>query len=177
MRKLTLSIIMTSTVLLPALGGIALAAQDRSALKIPDGLAFSDFRGYEDWRPIASSQVKDGIKVIAGNDAAIAAYRAGVPGGGKTFPEGSKFVKIEWSQAQNDKSPYFVMMPQQLMSVSFIEKDSKRFPKTHGWAYAQFVYDPARGELKPNGTGTECGYACHTLVANQDYIWTAYPPR
>jgi hypothetical protein len=63
------------------------------------------------------------------------------------------------------------------MSVSFIEKDSKRFPATHGWAYAQFVYDPATGDLKPNGTGIECGYACHTIVANQDYIWTAYPPR
>jgi hypothetical protein len=177
MKKISLPMIMISAVLLPVLGGIALAAQDRSMLKIPDGLAFSEFRGYEDWRPIAASQVKDGIKIISGNDAVINAYRAGVPGNGRAFPEGSKFVKIEWSQAQNTQSPYFVMMPQQLMSVSFIEKDSKRFPKTHGWAYAQFVVDPATGDLKPNGTGAECGYACHTIVANQDYIWTAYRPR
>ena len=30
-----------------AAGGLALAAQDRSTLKVPDGLAFSEFKGYE----------------------------------------------------------------------------------------------------------------------------------
>jgi hypothetical protein len=74
-------------------------------------------------------------------------------------------------------SPYAVTIPTRLMSLSFIEKDTKRFPKTHGWAYAQFLYDPATHTLKPNGTGSECGYACHTKVAAQDYIYTAYPER
>jgi len=27
------------------------------------------------------------------------------------------------------------------------------------------------------GTGAACGYACHTTVAAQDYIFTAYPKR
>jgi len=74
-------------------------------------------------------------------------------------------------------SPYAVNVPAELMSVSFIEKDLKRFPSTHGWAYAQFLYDPAAKALKANGTGAECGYACHTMVAKRDYIFTAYPPR
>ena len=158
-------------------GGIALAAQDRSTLKVPGGLSFSEFKGYETWQTVSVSQVKDGIKVISANAPMIAAYRSGLPAVGKTFPDGSKVVKIEWSQRQDTTSPYFVMVPDKLMSVSFIEKDLKRFPKTHGWAYAQFLYDPATHDLKPNGTGAECGYACHTGVAAKDYIFTAYPPR
>jgi hypothetical protein len=47
--------------------------------------------------------------------------------------KGSKIVKIEWLSKKNPVSPYFVMVPDTLKSVSFIEKNSKRFPDTHGW--------------------------------------------
>jgi Cytochrome P460 len=177
MPRPSLSTISICAVLLAVAGGIAFAAQDRYALKVPDGLAFSDFKGYEDWRNVAVSQVKDGIKIIAANPVMISAYRSGLPANGKTFPDGSKIVKIEWSQKQNTVSPYFVMVPDALMSVSFIEKDSKRFPNSHGWAYAQFKYDPATQTFTPSETGSQCGYACHTTVAAQDYIFTAYPNR
>jgi hypothetical protein len=166
------------TMVLPAvLTSIALAAQDRYTVKVPDGLALSEFRGYEDWRNVAVSQVKDGIKVVAANPVMISAYRSGLPADGKTFPEGSKIVKVEWTQKQDSVSPYFVMVPDALKSVSFIVKDSKRFPKTHGWAYAQFDFDPVAQTFKPSVTGTECGYACHTTVAARDYIFTSYPER
>lgn len=177
MPRASLSTISIGAACLSILVGVALAAQDRYTVKVPDGLAFSEFRGYEDWRYVAVSQVKDGIKVIAANPAMISAYRSGLPASGKTFPDGSKIVKIEWSQKQNTVSPYFVMVPDALMSVSFIEKDLKRFPNTHGWAYAQFAFDPATATFKASVTGTECGYACHTKVAAQDYIYTAYPNR
>jgi hypothetical protein len=107
----------------------------------------------------------------------ISAYREGVPGNGKLFPEGSKVVKIEWVKKKNAESPYFVEVPDTLKSLSFIEKDSARFPNTHGWAYAQFNYDAATDALTPSVTGAECGYACHTRVAAKDYIFTAYPKR
>ena len=177
MYRPLLSATAIAAVLFSSFGGTALAAQDRSKLKIPGGLAFSEFAGYEDWAVVAPSQVKDGIKIIAANKVMMKAYRSGLPANGKTFPEGSKVVKIEWAQTQNKVSPYFVMVPGALMSVSFIEKDSRRFPKSHGWAYAQFLYDPATRTLKPGATGSQCGYACHTAVAAQDYIFTAYPPR
>ena len=177
MKRASSRTILVATVFLSGLSGIAPAAQDRYTLTVPQGLAFSEFKGYETWQTVSVSQVKDGIKVISANAPMIAAFRNGLPTKGKTFPEGSKVVKIEWSQKQNTVSPYFVMVPNTLMSVSFIEKDSKRFPKTHGWAYAQFLYDPASRSFKPNGTGAECGYACHTVVAAQDYIFTAYPRR
>lgn len=162
---------------LGAAGGIALAAQDRNTLKVPDGLAFSEFKGYEDWPVVAPSQVKDGIKIIAANPTMMAAYRSGLPAAGKTFPDGSKVVKIEWSQKANPAAPYAVQVPNQLMNIAFILKDTKRFPKTHGWAYAVFDYDPATKALKPRGTGAECGFECHSKVAARDYIFTAYPGR
>ena len=159
------------------IGGLALAAQDWSTLQVPNGLAFSEFKGYDTWQPVAVSQTEHGIKVIAANDVMIEAYRSGVPGNGKLFPEGSKIAKIEWTFKKNPESPYFVNVPDTLKSLSFIEKDGKRFPNTHGWAYAQFEYDAASDTLKPSVEGAECGFACHSKVATQDYTYTAYPKR
>jgi hypothetical protein len=172
--------IVISMALLVAAGCLALAAQDRYTLKIPDGLAFSEFRGYETWQDVAVSQTETSLKVIAANDVMISAYRDGVPGNGKLFPDGSKITKIEWSFKKNTESPYFVNIPDTLKTVAFIEKDSKRFPSTHGWAYAQWAYDPATDTFKPSAlsaSGAECGYACHSKVSAQDYIFTAYPKR
>jgi len=160
-----------------ALGGMALAAQDRFTLKVPNGLAFSEFRGYETWQYVAVSQTENGLKVIAANSPMINAYRSGTPGNGKHFPEGSKIVKIEWTSKKNTESPYAVMVPDNLKSVSFIEKNTKRFPNTSGWAFAQFQYDVPSDTFKPIGNDAACGYSCHTAVAAKDYIFTAYPKR
>jgi hypothetical protein len=168
------------TVPMVVVGSLALAAQDRYALKIPDGLAWSEFRGYETWQNVAVSQTETSLKVIAANDVMMAAYRHGLPADGKFFPDGSKITKIEWSFKKNLVSPYFVNVPDTLKTVSFIEKDTKRFPDTHGWAYAQWAYDAATDTFKPSQldpSGAECGYACHTTVASRDYIFTAYPKR
>ena len=159
------------------IGVTLLAQQDRYTLKVPDGLAFSEFTGYDTWQTIAVSETKTSVKAILGNPTMIEAYKQGVPGNGKLFPEGSKTVKIEWLKKQNPESPYFVEVPDVLKSLSFIEKDSKRFPNTHGWAFAKFEYDAGSKEFKPTVTGSECGYTCHTKVASKDYIFTAYPIR
>jgi len=165
-------------VLAAGVSGGAAAAQDLAALKVPDGLSFSEFKGYEGWQAVAVSQTAESLKLISANRVMMQAYRAGLPASGKTFPEGSKIVKIEWSSRRNTVSPYFVMIPETLKSLSFIQKDSKRFPKTNGWGYAKFVFDPASGALRPSGRGTDCGHACHTAaVAAQDFIFTAYPHR
>lgn len=44
--------------LLAVLGGMAFAAQDRYTVQVPDGLAFSEFKGYEDWQTVAVSQTE-----------------------------------------------------------------------------------------------------------------------
>jgi hypothetical protein len=177
MTRNSSSVVVIIAVLAAVLGSMALAAQDKYTLKVPNGLAFSEFRGYENWQDVAVSQTENGIKVIVANPAMIKAYRDGIPGNGKHFPDGSKVAKIEWTSKKNPESPYFVIVPDTLKSVSFIEKDTKRFPDTHGWAYAQFLYDAASDTFAPNGSDAKCGYACHATVAAKDYIFTAYPKR
>lgn len=170
------AIAVTLAVLAVAAGG-AIAAQDRTTLKVPDGLSFSEFKGYESWADVAVSETKDQIKVISANPIMLAAFKNGLPAKGQTFPDGSKVVKIEWSHKPNPLAPYAVEVPDQLAALAFIEKDAKRFPKTHGWAYSVFAYDPATKTLKPQGKGADCGYACHTAASAQDYIFTRYPER
>ncbi len=175
MSRISLKVVASGVLFTAAAGALALAAHGQS--KSDAGLGLSEFKGYKDWAPVAPSQVPDGIKVIAANPVMIKAYRSGLPAAGKKFPDGSKVVKIEWSPVPNKASPYPVNVPGKLMSVAFIEKDLKRFPKSNGWAYAKYVPDPKSGQLKLDGPGNQCGYSCHSGVAAQDYIFTAYPPR
>ena len=169
---------MIIAVSLAVVGGMALAAQDKYTLQVPDGLAFYDFRGYEDWQVVSVSQTEDLLKVEVANPVMIDAYKAGVPGNGKPFPDGSKIAKIEWKPKKMTESPFSVRVPDTLQDVFLIEKDTKRFPDTKGWAYAVFDYDPASDTFKPDKTGVvNCGFACHTRVAAKDYIFTAYGKR
>jgi hypothetical protein len=82
-------------VLLGALGGIAVAAQDKYALQVPGGLAFSKFRGYQDWQTVAVSHNGNLIATILGNPAMIAAHEAGIPSNGEPFPDGAKLAKTD----------------------------------------------------------------------------------
>ena len=159
-----------------ALGGVAMAQQDRNTLTLGK-LSFGDFKGYENWKVVAVSQTDSQLKVILANDVMIDAYRKGLPAKGKIFPEGSKIVKIEWALKKSAQSPYPVNVPDTLQAVATIEKDSKRFPDTHGWAYGAFNYDTAKKTFAGQGSDAKCGYACHTRVSAQDYIYTAYPTR
>ena len=162
--------------LLTVLGSNALSA-DKYAVKGPNGLAFSEFRGFEDWAAVGVSQARDLIEVIVANPVMIKAYRAGVPGNGKPFPDGSKMAKIHWTTKKGTEPGNTATMPDALHDIDFMVRDSKRFSKTGNWGYAQFDYDTASETFKPNGTGASCGYACHTGVKDKDYVFTAYGKR
>ena len=165
-------------VALAALGGRIFAAQDKYTLSVPNGLAFSDFRGYENWQVVAVSQTEDLLKVMVANPTMIDAYRAGIPGNGKPFPDGSKIAKIQWKPKKSTEAPFFVRVPDNLKDVFFIEKNSQKFPGTKGWAYAVFDYDLSSDTFKPDASGVvTCGFVCHTTVAAKDYIFTAYGKR
>ena len=159
--------------------GVALGAQDKYTLQVPNGLAFSDFRGYEDWQVVSVSQTDELLKAMVANPVMIDAYKAGVPGNGKPFPDGSKIAKIEWKLKKSTEAPFSVNVPNTLQDIFLIEKDIKRFPDTKGWAYAVFDYDDtAPSKFKPDPTGVvNCGFACHTIVAKKDYIFTEYGTR
>jgi hypothetical protein len=170
--------IATIAVVLAVVGGIAWSAQDKYSLRLPNGLAFSDFRGYENWQVVSVSQTADLLKVMVANPTMIDAYRAGIPGNGKPFPDGSKIAKIEWKPKKMVEAPFLANVPDTLQDVFLIEKDSKRFPDTKGWAYAVFDYQPASDTFTPNPTGTvNCGFVCHTIVKDKDYIFHSYQKR
>ena len=162
---------------LVVLGDRAISAQDRYTMQVPDGLAFSEFRGYEDWQVIAVSQTGDLLIAILGNPEIIAAYQAGVPGNGKAFPDGSKMAKIHWNQKKSAEAPAPTLVPDTLHDIDFMVRDSKRFADSGNWGYAQFSYDAASDTFTPLGTGANCGFACHTIVKAKDYVFTAYPKR
>ena len=176
---------------LSVLVAVVMAAQDRYTVKVPNGLAFSEFRGYEDWQVVAPSETdaSNVMRVILANPVMMKAYREGIPGNGKPFPEGSKIAKIEWEPRKLTEAPFSAKTPDtvpgRLTEVEFIEKDSARFADTHGWGYAAFKYDAASdaftpvtpADKPPQRNDAKCGAACHNLAAAKDYIFTEYPKR
>lgn len=185
MRRIPFSLIAIVASVLAVLCGRAISAQDRYSVQVPDGLAFAEFRGYEGWQTVAVSQTDGVLAVILANPQMIDAYKAGIPGNGKPFPDGSKIAKIHWNAIKSAEAPNPTTVPGDLKNVDFIEKDSKRFPDSGGWGYAAFDYDTASdtfspatlADQPPQGHDAKCGYACHSLVAAKDYIFTAYPKR
>src|SRR6187551_3408817 len=107
--------------------GAAISAQDKYSVKVPNGLAFSEFKGYESWETISISQNGGLIATILGNPAMIDAYKAGIPGNGKPFPDGAKMAKIHWTPKKNEIAPGPPTVAGQLHDVDFMVKDSKRF--------------------------------------------------
>jgi hypothetical protein len=158
-----------------------LSAQDKYALRAPNGISFSEISGYETWQVIAPSYRIDNneLRVILGNPLMINAYKGGIPGNGKPFPDGSIVVKIGWSDR---KSPVFpaAFEPDVLKRVEFIVKDSKRFADASGWGYARFIFDAKTATYTPYGKDAtfaqEC-YQCHTIVKAKDFIFTGFPQR
>jgi hypothetical protein len=165
--------------------GAAISAQDRYTLKVPGGLAFSEFKGYELWQVISISHNGALMAVILGNPAMINAYKAGIPANGKPFPDGARMAKIHWNPKTNETAPGQPLVPNTLHDIDFMVKDSKRFADSGGWGYAEFEFDDATDAFRP-GTLTDqppqandakCGAACHTVAKNQDFVFTKFPKR
>ncbi len=165
--------------------GAALSAQDKNTVKIPGGLSFSEFKGYESWQVINLSQNGGAFAAILGNPAMIAAYQAGIPGNGKPFPDGAKMAKIHWVPKTNTVAPGPPTVAGELMNVDFMVKDSKRFADSGGWGYGVFEYDAATSSFRPGDAKSQppqandakCGAACHTIVKSRDYVFTEYARR
>ena len=161
-----------------AVGSWSVAAQGKYTLQAPNGLPFSDFRGYEDWQVVAVSQTDALLKVMVANPTMIAAYKAGIPSNGKPFPDGSKIAKIEWKPKKSTEAPFVVDVPDIFTQAFVIEKDSKRFPKSAGWGYAVFNYEAASDKFTADLKSlSDCGHACHTAVKAKDYIFHPYQKR
>ena len=176
-RQIKLTIVMAAS-MLTVVGGTVVYAQDKYSLVSPSGIAFSDFKGYEDWSVVSSARTDEVLKVIVANPIMIKAYKSGIPGNGKPFPEGSKIAKLQWSPKKSTEAPFVVDVPDVYKQAFVIEKDSKRFPKSAGWGYAVFNYDAATDKFAPDAASlSDCGHACHTAVKAKDYIFHPYQKR
>jgi hypothetical protein len=180
-RMLTIAII---TGVFAVMGDWAVFAQDKYTLKVPNGLAFSEFRGYEDWQVVSVSHNGDLLAAILANPVMIDAYRAGAPGNGKPFPDGAKLAKVHWDPKQMEGFPG-ATVPGTQHDVDFMVKDSKRFSDSGGWGWATFDYDAASDKFTPGtladhppqGNDAKCGFACHASVKTRDYVFTDYGHR
>ena len=165
--------------LLAVLGAVVYAQDgfDKYTLKSPSGIAFADFKGYEDWAVVSTARTEAELKVIVANPAMINAYKAGVPGNGQPFPEGSKIAKLQWKWKKSTEAPFVVDVPDVPTQAFVIEKDSKRFPQTGGWGYAVFNHDNATGRMTADAAKADCGHTCHVAVKSKDYIFHPYQKR
>jgi hypothetical protein len=175
-------IVATAVAVLAVLGATILNAQgqnnDKYSLKSPSGIAFSDFRGYEDWSVASSARTDEILKVIVANPTMIKAYKAGVPINGQAFPDGSMIVKLQWKLKKSTEAPFAVEVPDVFSQAFVMEKDSKRFAKSGGWGYAVFNYDATSDKFSADAKSpSDCGFACHTPVKAKDYIFHPYQKR
>jgi len=183
-----ITVVSLAVSILAVLGVRAVTAQDTGQAKynvrVPNGLAFSEFRGYESWQVISVSHNDKVMAVIVGNPAMINAYKSGIPGNGKPFPDGSKMAKVHWNPKKLEALPT-ATVPASLHDVDFMVKDSKRFADSGGWGWGAFRYNAAsdtftpadQTDMPPQANDAKCGLACHTIVKTRDYVFTDYGKR
>jgi cytochrome P460 len=184
-RSRTLLAVTSIVIIAAVFGGRAISAQDKYTVQVPNGLAFSEFRGYEGWQTVSISHAEELLAVILANPIMIDAYQAGVPGNGQPFPDGAKMAKIHWNPKKSETAPAPTTVPGTQHDVDFMVKDSKRFADSGGWGYAFFKYDTASdtftpatsADRPPQGNDAKCGFLCHTIVKKRDYVFTEYGHR
>ncbi|MFL5307837.1 MAG: cytochrome P460 family protein [Polyangia bacterium] len=185
MRTIAIALSTAALAVCLAFGARATSAPDRYAVKVPGGLGFAEFKGYESWQVVSISQNGKLVAAILGNPTIIEAFKAGIPANGKPFPDGSRMAKIHWVPKQNENAPGPPTVPGTLHDVDFMVKDNARFKAVGGWGYGAFRYDAASGAFTPattedhppQGHDAACGVACHTKAKARDFVFTEYANR
>ena len=181
-------VVVLAVSVLTVLGGRAVFAQDtgpaKYTVRVPNGLEFSEFKGYESWQLISISHSEKLLAATLGSPEMIKALQSGIPGNGQPFPDGAKMAKIHWNPKKQETFPT-TAIPGAQHDVDFMVKDSKRFADSGGWGWGAFKYDagsdsftPATtADTPPQGNYAKCGLACHTIVRTKDYVFTEYARR
>jgi hypothetical protein len=177
MKRRTGVTVASAAAVLAAASAVAVFAQEKYSLVTPSGIAFADFRGYEDWAVVSSARTDQVLKVIVGNPVMIKAFKAGVPLNGQRFPDGSKIVKLQWKPKKSTEAQFPVDVPAVFTQAFVMEKDSKRFAASGGWGYALFNYDSATNRFVADPSPSNCGLSCHIVVKAKDYIFHPYEKR
>ncbi len=148
MKRKSIGVVAVVALFLSVLVALVSAAQDKYTLKVPGGLAFAEFKGYESWQVVSISHDPPLMAAILANPVMIKAYQAGIPGNGQPFPDGSKMAKIHWIPKKMETFPA-ATVPAAQHDMDFMVKDSKRFADSGGWGYAVFEYDAATDTFRP----------------------------
>ena len=158
MRKIVIACI---SVLCAA--GALIAAEQPVA---PNGIRL--YPDYMSWKVVAPSYREDKghIRVITGNEIAVAALRSGT----KPLPDGSVLAKVAWKAERHPSFPV-ATEPGAFVQVEFMVKDAKKYKDTGGWGFARFVGNDLKPYGKDPGFVNEC-FGCHTPVAGNDYLFT-----
>jgi len=133
--------------------------------------------GYRDWKVISVSQLSgkaNQLRVELGNDIAIKAFRDGT----RPFPDGAIVAALHWNaEAPEDNNKVLAILGVQSMiagataNVQFMVKDTKKYPATAGWGFADFK----DGKPGDEALHKNC-FACHAPAKAQDYVYTRYAP-
>ena len=108
---------------------LARPGQNKYDVKVPNDLAFSDFKGYESWQLVSLSQDNGLMAAIFANPTMIKANQDGIPANGKAFPDGSNLAKIHWNP---QKMAAWGAATGTQHDADFMMKDSKRFADSGG---------------------------------------------
>jgi len=126
------------------------------------------FPDFISWKVVAPSYREDKghIRVVTGNEIAVAALRAGT----RPLPDGSVLAKAAWKA---EKSPSYPVatQPGDFVQVEFMVKDAQRYKDTGGWGFARFVGNGLTPYGKDAAFAQEC-FDCHKPVAGNDYLFT-----
>ena len=153
----------TAAAVLAALG-TAVYAQDKYSLKSPGGIAFSDFKGYEDWSMVSSARTDEVLKVIVANPAMIDAYKAGVPGNGQPFPEGSKIAKLQRKPKKSTEAPFDVDVPDVFQQAFVMRRTARDFRRPAAGDTRSSTMTPRPASSRPTRRRADCGHSCHVAV-------------
>jgi hypothetical protein len=161
------NVLKMTAILLIGCTAMVTAQGDDEPAPAPNGIELP--AGYKDWRVIASSHREDNstLRVILGNDAAIAAARAGNT---NPWPDGTILAKLVWKDMSHPSWPK-ATVPGEFVQAEFMVKDSAAYPDTGGWGYARW-----KGlDQQPYGADAsfvqEC-HGCHMPVKDNDYVFT-----
>ena len=86
-------------------GARAISAQDKYTVRLPNGLAFSEFRGFEDWPTVAVSQAGDLIEVIVRQSPDGQGLLGRRSRQWQDLPGRSKMAKIHWKSKRARRHP------------------------------------------------------------------------
>ena len=142
-------------------------AADSKVAPAPNGITLPE--GYKNWRLIAPSYRidKKHIRVILGNDIAIAAARSGKT---NPWPDGAILAKMAWKEKADEAWPTAIV-PGEFVHAEFMLKDSKKYAETGGWGYARWLGLEQKPYGKDANFAQEC-VACHTPRKPHDWVFT-----